>query len=85
MRTIRLPDPYPRGTPAQRPEWGSSAWAADSCLMEWSTLEREWLGDPPAARPAPRRTFRARRSWTARLAVPASLLLIAVLAWSLLA
>ena len=85
MRTIRLPDPYPRGTPNQRPEWGSSAWAADSCLMEWSTLEREWLGEPPVAKPLPRRTYRRRVTWTSRLIVPAILLVVAVLAWSLLA
>ncbi|MES2228369.1 MAG: hypothetical protein V4540_11465 [Pseudomonadota bacterium] len=51
MRTIRLSDPFPRGKPADKLEWGSSAWAADSCLVEWSSLEREWL-DAPAVEPA---------------------------------
>ncbi|MES2991636.1 MAG: hypothetical protein V4844_09455 [Pseudomonadota bacterium] len=55
MRTIRVSDPFPRGKPPQRLEWGSSAWAADSCLVEWSKLEREWLGPMPAPRPARRR------------------------------
>jgi hypothetical protein len=52
MRTIRLSDPFPRGKPAHRLEWGSSAWAADSCLVEWSTLEREWLEVPAGSKPA---------------------------------
>lgn len=47
MRTIRLSDPFKHGKPAQQLEWGTSAWAADSCLAEWSTFEREWLGAPP--------------------------------------
>ena len=51
MRTIRLSDPFPRGKPANKLEWGTSAWAADSCLVEWSRLEREWLEAPPAERP----------------------------------
>ena len=51
MRTIRLSDPFPRGKPAKKLEWGTSAWAADSCLVEWSRFEREWL-EPPRAEPA---------------------------------
>ena len=54
MRTIRVSDPYPQGQPQRKLEWGSSAWAADSCLVEWSKLEREWLGPMPTTR-APRR------------------------------
>ena len=50
MRTIRLTDPFPRGKPANKLEWGTSAWAADSCLVEWSRLEREWLDVPEARR-----------------------------------
>lgn len=46
MKTIRLPDPFPRGKAGKKLEFGSSAWAADSCLVEWSRLEREWLGAP---------------------------------------
>ena len=57
MRTIRLSDPFPRGKPANKLEWGTSAWAADSCLVEWSRLEREWL-DVPAARSAPAPVWR---------------------------
>lgn len=48
MKTIRLPDPFPRGQAARKLEWGSSAWAAESCLVEWSQLEREWLDVPTA-------------------------------------
>lgn len=58
MQTIRLPDPFPRGAEKKKLEWGTSAWAQDSCLVEWSRLEREWLGEPPkegAAAPKPRR------------------------------
>ena len=51
MRTIRLSDPFPRGKPTQKLEWGTSAWAADSCLVEWSRFEREWLEAPPVERP----------------------------------
>jgi hypothetical protein len=51
MRTIRLSDPFPRGQLPKKLEWGTSAWAADSCLVEWSTLEREWL-DAPVVQPA---------------------------------
>ena len=57
MRTIRLSDPFPRGRPPQKLEWGSSAWAADSCLVEWSRLEREWLAPEPASK-------RERAVWT---------------------
>ena len=53
MRTLRLPDPFPRGRPREKLEIGTSAWAADSCLVEWSNLEREWL------EPEPTRTRRA--------------------------
>jgi hypothetical protein len=60
MRTIRLSDPFPRGRPSQKLEWGSSAWAADSCLVEWSRLEREWLAPDSAHRP------RAVWTWSAR-------------------
>ncbi|MEO7336764.1 MAG: hypothetical protein ABIV63_09300 [Caldimonas sp.] len=63
MRTIRLSDPFPRGKPSQRLEWGSSAWAADSCLVEWSTLEREWLEAPAA--PKPTSPPAARWRWSA--------------------
>jgi hypothetical protein len=55
MRTIRVSDPFPRGQPPQKLEWGSSAWAADSCLVEWSKLEREWLAPTPPAHRARRR------------------------------
>ena len=50
MRTIRLSDPLRHGKPAKKLEWGTSAWAADSCLAEWSTFEREWLGASPVAK-----------------------------------
>jgi hypothetical protein len=54
MKTIRLPDPFPRGKAAEKLEWGTSAWAADSCLVEWSRLEREWLDVPAPQKPNPR-------------------------------
>jgi len=50
MRTVRLPDPFPRGRPRTKLEFGTSAWAADSCLVEWSSLEREWLEPQPSDR-----------------------------------
>lgn len=50
MRTIRLSDPFKHGNPPKKLEWGTSAWAADSCLAEWSTFEREWLGVAPVAK-----------------------------------
>lgn len=49
MRTIRLLDPRP----ARRLPFGSSEWAAESCLAEWSQFEREWLGPAPRRRVAP--------------------------------
>lgn len=52
MRTIRLTDPFQRGQPPQKLEWGTSAWAADSCLIEWSRFEREWLEVSPVKRAA---------------------------------
>jgi hypothetical protein len=55
MRTIRVSDPFPPGKPQRKLEWGTSAWAADSCLVEWSKLEREWLGPVPTPRPPRRR------------------------------
>lgn len=45
MNTIRLPAVSPTGRPyTQKLEWGSTDWAADSCLVEWSQFERQWLG-----------------------------------------
>lgn len=49
MRTIRLIDPRP-ASPAQRLPFGSSEWAAESCLADWSQFEREWLGPEPRRR-----------------------------------
>jgi hypothetical protein len=46
MRTIRLIDPRP-ASPARPLPFGSSEWAADSCLADWSEFEREWLGPDP--------------------------------------
>jgi hypothetical protein len=47
MRTIRLIDPRP-SLPA-RP-FGSSEWAEESCLADWSQFERDWLGPEPQRR-----------------------------------
>ena len=52
MRTIRLHDPLQQRAGVRRLEWGSSEWAAESCLADWSTLERQWLDPEPASRPA---------------------------------
>jgi hypothetical protein len=46
MRTIRLND----DAPARRLPFGSSEWAAESCLAEWSQFERDWLGPDPRQR-----------------------------------
>jgi hypothetical protein len=51
MQTIRLGDPWRGGAPRQL-EFGSSEWAADSCLVEWSTFERQWLPPTPSGRRA---------------------------------
>ncbi len=51
MRTFWIADPMPP-TQARSPlAWGSSEWAADSCLAEWSEFEREWVGEPAPQRP----------------------------------
>jgi hypothetical protein len=52
MRIIRLVDPRPN-----RPAlpFGTSEWAAESCLAEWSQFEREWLGPDPRGRSGKRR------------------------------
>jgi hypothetical protein len=52
METIRLRDPW-QGRAARRLEFGSSEWAADSCLADWSTLERQWLGPMPKRHAGP--------------------------------
>jgi hypothetical protein len=51
MRTIRLND----DAPARRLPFGSTEWAAESCLAEWSQFEREWLGPDPRQRKGSRR------------------------------
>ena len=51
MRTIRLNDE----APTRRLPFGSSEWAAESCLAEWSQFEREWLGPDPRQRKGGRR------------------------------
>jgi hypothetical protein len=57
MRTFRLVDPAPQSTPSGRLPFGSSAWAKDSCLADWSMLEREWneMSTPGADRKGARR------------------------------
>ena len=46
MRTIKL-DP---AAASRRLPFGTSEWAADSCLAEWSQFERDWLGPEPRPR-----------------------------------
>lgn len=58
VNTIRLP-----ALPRQEPlEWGSTDWAAHSCLADWSQLERQWLGveDRKSAQDSARRRLRKR-------------------------
>ena len=72
MRTFWIADPMPPLQVGSPLKWGSSEWAADSCLAEWSEFERDWSGEPAPKRPhrlasklaqvsAPERS-RARRS-----------------------
>ena len=80
MRTFRVSDPFPRGKPPQKLEWGSSAWAADSCLVEWSQLERDWLEPTPPQAQRPGREV----SWEMPLAVWLALLVFGlVLTWTI--
>ena len=46
MRTFWIADPMPPSHLQGPLKWGSSEWAADSCLAEWSEFEREWTGEP---------------------------------------
>jgi hypothetical protein len=52
MRTFWIADPTPPSRQRARLEWGSSEWAADSCLAAWSEFEREWTGAPAPKQPA---------------------------------
>jgi hypothetical protein len=71
MRTIRLPD-----VPQRRLAFGSSEWAADSCLAEWSQFERDWL--PRDAAPPPQR-----RSPLAAACAGIACGALAIVCWSL--
>lgn len=51
MRTFWIADPIPPSQARSPLAWGSSEWAADSCLAEWSEFEREWRGEPAPKRP----------------------------------
>jgi hypothetical protein len=80
MRTIRLTDQ----APGRRLPFGSSEWAAESCLAEWSRFEREWLGPDPRQRNRGRR----RREPLSPLAAACAAVAVgalAVICWSLLA
>ena len=50
MRTFWIADPMPPSQARSPLTWGSSEWAADSCLAEWSEFEREWTGEPAPKR-----------------------------------
>ena len=50
MRTFWIADPMPTPQARSPLTWGSSEWAADSCLAEWSEFEREWTGEPAPKR-----------------------------------
>lgn len=71
MNTIRLP----AITRTERLEWGSTDWASESCLADWSTLERQWLGTEERAggqrstRLSPRKRFVASLFGAAAFAV----------------
>lgn len=58
VNTIRLPA-VPRN---ESLEWGSTDWAAHSCLADWSELERQWLGveERKSAQDSARRRLRKR-------------------------
>ena len=51
MRTFWIADPMPPSQARSPLARGSSEWAADSCLAEWSEFEREWRGEPAPKRP----------------------------------
>ena len=51
MRTFWIADPMPPLQVGSPLKWGSSEWAADSCLAEWSEFERDWSGEPAPKRP----------------------------------
>ena len=51
MRTFWIADPMPPSQARSPLTWGSSEWAADSCLAEWSEFERDWSGEPAPKRP----------------------------------
>jgi len=84
MRTFWIADPMPRSPVPRRLEWGSSEWAADSCLAAWSEFEREWTGAPAPMRPA-RTPPRSRPEPLPSFVVACFILLtlgVGVLAWS---
>jgi hypothetical protein len=58
VNTIRLPAP----ARDQQLAWGSTDWAAHSCLADWSELEGQWLGvqERRSAREGARRALRKR-------------------------
>jgi hypothetical protein len=76
MRTFWIADPTPPPGKPARLEWGSSEWAADSCLAAWSEFEREWTGAP-----APKRS--ADPKLPARSAAPRPLLVACFVAFAL--
>jgi hypothetical protein len=79
MRTIRLID----DVPIRRLPFGSSEWAAESCLAEWSQFERDWLGPDPRLPAADRKRREPRSPLAAALAGVAVGTMVMV-CWSLL-
>lgn len=82
MRTIRLHD----DAPARRLPFGSSEWAAESCLAEWSQFERDWLGPDPRQRPEGRNVRKAREPLSPLAAACAGVAVgaLVMVCWSLL-
>ena len=89
MRTFWIADPMPPSQARSPLPWGSSEWAADSCLAEWSEFEREWTGAPQAqATPAsPAKAVAARSTPLPPLLVACVVLLVigvGTFAWSVI-
>lgn len=66
MRTFWIADPTQPSQARSPLAWGSSEWAADSCLAEWSEFEREWTGEPAPKRPSRAGSKAAHAAATAR-------------------
>jgi hypothetical protein len=81
MRIIRLR----QDASARRLPFGSTEWAAESCLAEWSQFERDWLGpDPRLPVPKARRKTREPMSPLAAACAGVAVGALVMVGWSLL-